>query len=191
MERDRGPLLPRSFIAQAVFRCCASLCAAFIFCWGGQQIRAQSISSREYEIKAAYLYNFIKYVDWPTSKDTVTIGVLGGNPFGPALSPLNGKIVKGRRVVVKEIDSVRDAANCQVIFVSSSERQRLREILENLKNAHVLTVGEMDGFAEDGGIINFIEENNKVRFEINPDAARRTGLTISSELLKLAKLTKS
>lgn len=154
-------------------------------------LRAQSASQREYEIKAAYLYNFIKYVDWPISKDTVTIGVLGGNPFGAALAPLNGKIVKGRRIVVKEIASVRDTQNCQIIFVSSSEKQRLQEIFENSKNGHVLTVGEMQGFAQDGGIINFIEENNKVRFEINADAARRTGLSISSELLKLAKLVKS
>jgi uncharacterized protein DUF4154 len=154
-------------------------------------LRAQSASQREYEIKAAYLYNFIKYVDWPSYGDTITIGVLGGNPFGPALAPLNGKIVKGRRVVVRELDSVRDAQKCQIIFVSASERQRLQEIFESLRSARVLTVGETQGFADGGGMINFIEENNKVRFEINADAARRTGLNISSELLKLAKLVKS
>lgn len=154
-------------------------------------IRAQSASQREYEIKAAYLYNFIKYVDWPSYGDTITIGVLGGNPFGPALAPLNGKVVKGRRLVVRELDSVRDAQKCQIIFVSASERQRLQEIFESLRSARVLTVGETQGFADGGGMINFIEENNKVRFEINAEAARRTGLNISSELLKLAKLVKS
>ncbi len=181
--------MPRGFAALKVF-CQSSLLGVALF-QGTQHATAQSLSSREYEIKAAYLYNFIKYIDWPTSRDTITIGVLGGNPFGSALVPLNGKIVKGLRVVVKQLDSVRDAQNCQVIFVSSSEKQRLPEIFENSKNAHVLTVGEMQGFAQGGGIINFIEENNKVRFEINSDAARRTGLTISSELLKLAKLVKS
>ena len=164
------------------------LAAAFFAAPG---VRAQSSSQREYEIKAAYLYNFIKYVDWPSYGDTITIGVLGGNPFGPALAPLNGKIVKGRRVVVRELDSVRDAQKCQIIFVSSSERQRLQEIFDSLRSARVLTVGETQGFADGGGIINFIEENNKVRFEINAEAARRTGLNISSELLKLAKLVKS
>jgi len=154
-------------------------------------LRAQSASQREYEIKAAYLYNFIKYVDWPSYGDTITIGVLGGNPFGPALAPLNGKVVKGRKVVVRELDSVRDAQKCQIIFVSSSEKQRLPEILDSLRSARVLTVGETQGFADDGGMINFIEENNKVRFEINAEAAHRTGLNISSELLKLAKLVKS
>jgi hypothetical protein len=164
------------------------LAAAFSLAPG---LRAQSASQREYEIKAAYLYNFIKYVDWPSSGDTITIGVLGGNPFGTALAPLNGKIVKGRRLLIKELDSLRDAQKCQIIFVSSSEKSRLQEIFENLKNARVLTVGETQGFANSGGIINFVEENNKVRFEINAEAARRTGLNISSELLKLAKLVKS
>jgi hypothetical protein len=154
-------------------------------------LRAQSAMQREYEIKAAYLYNFIKYVDWPSYGDTITIGVLGGNPFGPALAPLNGKIVKGRRLLIKELDSVHDAQKCQIIFVSSSEKPRLPEIFENLKSARVLTVGETQGFANSGGMINFVEENNKVRFEINADAARRTGLNISSELLKLARLVKS
>jgi len=165
--------------------------AACLLGRGTQEVSAQSLSSREYEIKAAYLYNFIKYVDWPSSGDTITIGVLGGNPFGTALAPLDGKIVKGRRLLIKEVASLRDAQKCQIIFVSSSEKSRLQEIFENLKSARVLTVGETQGFASSGGIINFVEENNKVRFEINADAARRTGLNISSELLKLAKLVKS
>src|SRR5436853_6862221 len=93
-------------------------------------LRAQSAAQREYEIKAAYLYNFIKYVDWPSYGDTITIGVLGGNPFGTALAPLNGKIVKGRRLLIKELDSVRDAQKCQIIFVSYSEKSRLQEIFE-------------------------------------------------------------
>jgi hypothetical protein len=172
-------------------RCVLFFSAACLLCRATQEVSAQSFSSREYEIKAGYLYNFVKYVDWPSYGDTITIGVLGGNPFGSALAPLNGKIVKGRRLIIKELDSVREAQNCQVIFVSSSERQRLPQIFENLRSARVLTVGETEGFANGGGIINFIEENNKVHFEINADAARRTGLTISSELLKLAKLVKS
>jgi hypothetical protein len=166
------------------------LSVAAAFC-SAPDLRAQSALQREYEIKAAYLYNFIKYVDWPSYGDTITIGVLGGNPFGSALAPLNGKMVKGRRLVVRQLDSVRDAQRCQIIFVSSSEKPRLQEIFESLRSARVLTVGETQGFADGGGIINFIEENNKVRFEINAEAARRTGLNISSELLKLAKLVKS
>ncbi len=171
--------------------CILFFSVACLLCRGTQEVLAQSLSSREYEIKAAYLYNFIKYVDWPSYGDNITIGVLGGNPFGTALAPLNGKVVKGRRLLIKELDSLREAQKCQIIFVSSSEKQRLQEIFENLKFARVLTVGETEGFATSGGMINFVEENNKVHFEINADAARRTGLTISSELLKLAKLVKS
>ena len=140
--------MSRKLAILKVLRCCALLGAAHLFWPDAQEASAQSMSSREYEIKAAYLYNFIKYVDWPTSKDTITIGVLGNNPFGAALIPLNGKVVKGRRVVIKELGSVRDTQNCQMIFVSSSERQRLPEIFENSKSAHVLTVGETQGFAK-------------------------------------------
>src|SRR3989442_5477178 len=179
-KANRGSLLPRNSGALKVFCHCILFGAAYIFCCGTPEVWAENLSSREYEIKAAYLYNFIKYVDWPSYGDTITIGVLGDNPFGPALVPLNGKIVKGRRLVIKEFDSVRDAQNCQIIFVSSSQKQLLQEILESLRSARVLTVGESQGFASGGGIIGFVEENNKVRFEINTDAARRAGLNISS-----------
>src|SRR5438094_3410368 len=188
---DRQLLLARIVSARKVFWRGTLLGVAYICFQVPHEASAEVLSSREYEIKAAYLYNFIKYVDWPSYGDTITIGVLGGNPFGTALAPLDGKIVKGRRLLIKEVDSLRDAQKCQIIFVSSSEKSRLQEIFENLKSARVLTVGETQGFASSGGIINFVEENNKVRFEINTDAAHRTGLNISSELLKLAKLVKS
>jgi hypothetical protein len=160
------------------------------------RLGAQGAVQREYEIKAAYLYNFINYITWPEqalppSGGTITIGVVGENPFGSALAPLAGKRIKGRNLAVKECASLADAANCQIVFISPSEKQKLVEILEGLKNTKVLSVSEIDGFAERGGMINFISERNKVRFEINSEAARRNGLTISSELLKLARLVKS
>src|SRR5438128_8118343 len=190
-DTDRHLLFAQIFAVRKLFRLSALLGAACIYFQVPHQASAQSLSSREYNIKAAYLYNFIKYVDWPSYGDTITIGVLGYDPFGTALAPLNGKMVKRRRLVIKHLDSVREAQQCQIIFVSSSEKQRLQEIFESLRSARVLTVGETQGFADGGGIINFIEENNKIRFEINADAARRTGLNISSELLKLARLLKS
>jgi hypothetical protein len=159
-------------------------------------VSAQSAVAREYEIKAAYLYNFIKYIDWPaqglpTGSDTITIGVIGGNPFGPALATLDGKMVKGRKLVIKEAVRLEDLPSCQIVFVSPSEAQRMQEILNASNEAKVLTVSEVEGFAARGGIINFIEERNKVRFEINAEAAKRKGFVISSELLKLAKVVKS
>ena len=163
---------------------------------GARAPAASGGSSREYEIKAAYLYNFINYIEWEEQSrmpagGTITIGVVGENPFGPALGPLNGKQIKGRTLAVREVSSPTDLKNCQIVFISSSEKERFPGILESLKDAKILTVSEIDGFAEHGGIINFISERNKVRFEINQEAARSKGLTISSELLKLARLVKS
>lgn len=159
-------------------------------------LRAENPLQREYEIKAAYLYNFINYIDWPENAfpapgGTITIGIVGQNPFGGALDVLNGKQVKGRTVALKQISDTKELDQCQIVFINSSEKARLPELLDKLKDSRVLTVSEIDGFAQQGGIINFISEHNKVRFEINPDAARRLGLNISSELLKLAKLVKS
>jgi hypothetical protein len=159
-------------------------------------LRAGGAMQREYEIKAAYLYNFINYIDWPENTfpgpgGTITIGVVGQNPLGTALEVLNGKQVKGRTVVLKPILDAKDLDQCQIVFINSSEKARLPELLQKLKDSRALTVSEIDGFAQQGGIINFISEHNKVRFEINPDAARRLGLNISSELLKLAKVVKS
>jgi hypothetical protein len=159
-------------------------------------LRAESALQREYEIKAAYLYNFINYIEWPenalpSTGGTITIGIVGENPFEGALQSLAGKQVKGRTLAVKQITDPKDLDGCQIVFISSSEKERVTELLERLKDSRILTVSEIDGFAQRGGIINFISERNKVRFEINPDAARRLGLTISSELLKLAKVVKS
>jgi hypothetical protein len=161
------------------------------------RLRAQSQSAiqREYEIKAAYLYNFINYIAWPADAlpagGTITIGIVGENPFGAALNPLNGKQVKGRTLVVKQIAESKNMGQCQIVFFSSSEKQHVPELLAKLRDSRTLTVSEIEGFAQGGGIINFISERNKVRFEINPAAARQRGLTISSDLLKLANVVKS
>jgi hypothetical protein len=159
-------------------------------------LRAQSAKQREYEIKAAYLYNFIRYIDWPADTlppagGRITIGIVGDNPFGTAIDPLNGKQIKGCTLVVKQIVEAKDLEQCQIVFICASEKLRLQEIFGELKESKALTVSEIDGFASKGGIINFIYERNKVRFEINPDTAKRAGLNVSSELLKLARLVKS
>lgn len=168
---------------------------AFFMSFAGHGLPAAEAVSREYEIKAAYLHKFINYIEWPGSSlppagGTITIGVLGENPFGGALAALNGKQIKGRRLAVREASQASDLRGCQIVFISASEKQRMPQILDSLTDARVLTVSETDGFAERGGMINFITERNKVRFQINPDAAHRRGLTISSELLKLARLVK-
>ena len=165
-------------------------------CHGPSILCAQDALQREYEIKAAFLYNFIRYIDFPAettaaANGTLTIGIIGDPPVGSVFDPLNNKQIKGCKLVVKEHASAKDLSGCQIIFICASEKDRLPEILGELKDSHALTVSEIDGFAARGGIINFISERNKVRFEINPDAAHRLGFAISSDLLKLAKLVKA
>ena len=146
---------------------------------------------REYRIKAAFLYNFAKFVEWPPEafedNDSVLIlGVFGDDPFGAALQSLRGKTVRGRSLTIKRFDSLLDLDQCHILFITSSAQQQQQKALESLEGSNVLTVGEIQRFAEMGGIINFVVRNNKLRFEINLDAGKRAGLMISSQLLKLA-----
>lgn len=171
---------------------------------------ADSVRSQEYQIKAAFLYNFIKFVEWPNEKfadsnEPITIGIIGKDPLGNAFVPLKDKQTKGRKIVVKRfkgfeelkkdpernkaelqriIDTIR---KCHLLFICSSEKKALRDIINSVKDYPVLTVGETKGFLEFGGIINFLMEENKVRFEINLAAAKRAKLKIRSKLLRLAK----
>ncbi len=148
-------------------------------------------SSVEYRVKAAFLYNFTKFVEWPTSKpkpaQPFRIGILGEDVFGDEIGGLAGKTVGDRRLRVQRFPSWEDrAAQCDILFISGSQEQQLTEIIRRLDGEPVLTVGDTDGYASRGVIINFFMENNKVRFEINPEQADRAGFKISSRLLKLA-----
>jgi len=157
---------------------------------------AQSVSSRitrEYEIKTAFIYNFAKFVEWPQNtfpdnQSSFVIGVLGQDVFGKHLDALEGKILKDREVRVKRYHDVQEISTCHMLFISSLEGHRLPEIFKALKNKSVLTIGDMPQFNQSGGVINFILEDNKVRFEINSKAADQAGLTISSHLLRLAQV---
>ena len=147
---------------------------------------------REYRIKAAFLYNFAKFVEWPPEAfddedSTLVLGVLGDDPFGAALQSLTGKTVRGRRLTIKRFDSLLDISDCHILFITSSVQEQQQEALESLEGSNVLTVGEIQRFAQMGGIINFVIRKNKIRFEINLDAGKRAGLMISSQLLNLAE----
>lgn len=157
--------------------------------------RAQVVN--EYQVKAAFIYNFSKFVEWPpqafkTAKDPITICVLGQNPFGNALEEtVSGKMVEGRAFIVRQLSSEPAATGCQILFVSSSERNRLHSILSDIKITGVLTVGETETFASEGGVINFKIEAGTVRIQVNVDAAEQAKLRISSRLLSLAQIVKS
>ncbi len=148
----------------------------------------------EYAVKAAFLYNFAKYVQWPpgnpaTQTGMFVITVLGHDPFGGALDEtLQGKEIDQLRVVIRRAHGTEDLGTSQIIFISDSQRAQLPEILKQLEGTPTLTVGEMDHFAERGGVIQFRMEGDRVRLNINPNAAARAHLKISAELLKLARL---
>jgi hypothetical protein len=158
--------------------------------------QAQSPPS-EYEIKAAFLYNFVKFVDWPSqalpeTSDTVTVCVLSDDPSWGALESIRGKTVKGRRLSIRRIEPLKEkeVQSCHVLFMSSSEEKRLPEVMQHLHGSSVLTVGEMERFIQSGGIINFVIEKNKIRFEINLTGAEQARLKLSSQLLSLAKVVR-
>jgi hypothetical protein len=159
---------------------------------GATALQAQSKVATEYEIKAAFLYNFAKFVDWPPSafndpKQPMGICVYGRDLFGHALEDiLLGKSIGDHPVLLGRAKQVSDLAGCQIIFLTASETPRLPEIIAFQGSRNVLIVGESEGFAAAGGTIQFVLDQNRVRFVINPDAAERAGLKISSKLLALA-----
>ncbi|HEX8012127.1 MAG TPA: YfiR family protein [Casimicrobiaceae bacterium] len=156
---------------------------------------ADTAIDREHQIKVAFVYNFVRFVDWPTdvlpdSRNTITVCVLSDDPIYVTLESIDGKIVKGRRLTVQRVDAVKELASCHVAFFGVSEEKRLPQVMPSLENASVLTVGEIDRFAQSGGIINLVVVNNKVRFEINVDQAERAKLKLGSQLLSVATIVK-
>jgi hypothetical protein len=156
------------------------------------QADAQESQPSEYQIKAAFLFNFAKFIEWPPESfagatSPMVIGILGDNPFGNDLErTIQNKTINNHLIEVKPVHSLAEAASCQVLFISASEKKRLAEIFAGLHGTGVLTVSEMDGFTEAGGMINFVLEGKKIRFDINDDAAKKANLKISSKLLSLA-----
>ncbi len=146
--------------------------------------------SVEYRVKAAMLYNFTRFVRWPATMATgneLVLCVLGENPFGDALQDLAGRPTGDRTLAVRHLAGDDGTDGCGVLFIAASEQANVGNLLRQLGHRPVLTVSELEGFIEEGGIIRFILEDNKVRFRINMTAAEQAGLGISSKLLKLAR----
>jgi hypothetical protein len=178
-RRGKSKLSLRLFILQTIL-----FSSAYNF---PTALPAQVRPPNEYELKAAFLFNFAKFVDWPpnafASPDaSFLVCVLGTDPFGGALDDaLRGKVIAEHPARVSRIKRVADITGCQILFVAASESHLLPE---------VLVIGETNDFASSGGAIQFTLEDNRVRFFINPDAADRAGLKISSKLLALAKIVR-
>lgn len=147
----------------------------------------------EFKVKAAYLLNFAKFVEWPARKfaapdSPIIVGVWGQDPFGNILDDtVAGRTVDGRKFQILRITEPDGATNCHILYISLSERLRDARVIPEMQKHHVLTIGESDPFLAEGGIIRFHRHEDKVRFNINPQAAERAGLKISSKLLQLGK----
>jgi hypothetical protein len=158
------------------------------------KLSAQTAISAEYQVKAVFLYNFARFVDWPAklfpdSGAPIVIGVLGDDPFGSYLDEtVRGEKVNGRALNVQRYRKVSEIKSCQVLFISHSENDRLDQIVASLKGRGILTVGEADDFAARGGMIKLATEKNKVRMRINLEAVKAANLTISSKLLRVAEI---
>ena len=159
--------------------------------------RAHGQEIDESHVKAAFLYNFAKFVEWPsqtfkTPGDPILVCVLGRDPFRRALEEvIRGKSIDGRALGFRQVNDAEQANACQILFVSASQDKRYRSLLGNLKPAGILTIGEEQGFAASGGVINFKLDGGHVRFEINVDAAEHARLQISSKLLSLAEIVRT
>jgi hypothetical protein len=195
LDRCR-PRIPAGFPG-AVFRLAAAALArsaALVPILACALSAASFAQVEEYPVKAAFLYNFAKFVDWPAPAfqgpgDPICICVLGQNPFGNSLERVvRGQVVDGRSIRIRLVPEVSPKTTCHILFVSAAERKRFQSAAASLRGVPTLTVGESRGFAADGGIVNFKLVDGKVRFEVNLDAAERAQIHISSKLLSLAVL---
>jgi hypothetical protein len=158
----------------------------------GSRLAAQSAG--EYELKAAFLYKFASFVEWPDalSNGPLCIGVLGQDPFGPALDEVvKGKSYQGRSFEIRRFKPGQESSKCQILFIGAVESKRLRAVLDRLQGAAVLTVGDVPDFCQSGGMVNLGLAGNKVQLEINMEAAETAGLHLSSRLLSLARIVRA
>ena len=152
----------------------------------------------EYQAKAAFLYNFTKFVQWPESAfasktSPLVIGVLGSDPFGPSLDQaVAGKTAEGHPLKVVRISATGSpqVSKCHILFVCSSEKERVGDLLSNLEGVGVLTVSDLDRFAQKGGMIQFDQDGGRISLVVNVGAAKKGNLVISAKLLQVAKVLK-
>jgi YfiR/HmsC-like len=187
-DRATRPVLSLRPLLIAVAAACAFLAIPVL--------HAQNPRPTDYQVKATYLYNFGRFIEWPgkvaaAQGGSFTVCVLGQDPFGPSLdATLAGEKIGGKTVVAKRISSAEESGDCQILFLSLTDDSRLNKIIADLDKKAVLTVSDMSQFVKRGGMIQFVLEGKKIRFEVNLTATHHAGLTLSSELLKVATAVK-
>jgi hypothetical protein len=164
--------------------------AAVLFTTSLKADAATSAFFNEYEIKAAFLYQFTKFTEWPAGPDQAnefSVCILGRDPFGTAINQILEEEVKGKPVVVKHYNSIDEGpAACHMLFISRSEKNRIKRILNQVRQDTTLTISDIPGFIYNGGMVNFVRHGTKIRFEINQKMAEQAGIKFSSKLLSLA-----
>jgi hypothetical protein len=157
-------------------------------------LSAQTPSNREYQVKAVFLFNFTQFVEWPaqvfqTPQTPIEIGILGQDPFGSYLDQtIAGEKVNGRSLIVRRYHGIDEIKTCHILFISKAEAANIGEIISALKDRNILTVSDAANFIQEGGMVRFITVNNKIKLQVNPEAAKAAGLAISSKLLTLAEI---
>ena len=173
---------------------CAVTLAALLALTGATVMGTQASSSVEYQVKAAFLLNFAKFIEWPSTvfqseKTPIAVCVFGYDPFGSALDEIiRRQNVNSRELLARRINELTELKTCQLVFVGEREEKHLPEILNSVKETSALLVGEGEDFAERGGCVQFFIENKRMRFAVNVDAVQRARLTVSSKLLALARI---
>ena len=156
----------------------------------------QSPKASEYQVKAVFLFNFVQFVDWPRavapdSQLPLVIGIIGNDPFGPFLDEtVRGERLGTRPIVLRRYRQITEIGGSNILFISRSESERVPEILSAVKNRPILTVSDGDTFANQGGIIQFVTDKNRIRLRINLAAAQAANITISSKLLRVAEIVR-
>ncbi len=156
-------------------------------------IHAEDSVSGEYRVKAAFVYNIAKFVEWPAEsfngpKNSLVLSIWEGNPFGSFLKSLENKNIRGRKLHVRLDQETRKIENVHILFISPSEEKDLPKILSRIKGLPILTVSDMKLFARRGGMVNLVRVGNKIHLRINSEVLKRSGLKISSQILKLAEI---
>ena len=160
-------------------------------------LTAQSGQVSEYELKAVFLFNFVQFVEWPPeafsgAQAPLVIGVMGDDPFGRVLDEtVSGETVRQRPLQIRRYRGIDEITTCHLLFISESEAEQLDEILAALKDRSILTVSDDESFTRRGGVIRFVVDRSKIRFQINLEAAQAARLTVSSKLLRLAEIVGS
>lgn len=155
---------------------------------------AQSQPDRHYQVKAAFLFNFTQFVEWPVTtfqhaEEPLVIAVIGQDPFGTYLDEVvAGESMQGHPMVVRRLNPEDEIEDCHILYINLPDREKTEEVLEKVKGRSILTVSDMPDFLKSGGMIRFVTVNNKIQFQINPAASIAADLTISSKLLNLAEI---